>query len=76
MEKTHLPTLQDIEESTTVCPRLYAEEFSPILRWDGGDKLKDGSCSMHYPVYSKVVEEFFEAVRVAWIDYQYDSEQA
>ena len=76
MNKTPLPTLQDIEELTAFLPRLYAEGFSPILRWEGGEKLKDGSYSMHYPIYNKVVEQFFDAVRGTWIDYQYDPEQA
>lgn len=76
MKETPLPTVQDIEELTAFLPRLYAEGFSPILRWDGGEKLKDGSYSMHYPIYNKVVEEFFDAVRGPWIDYQYNPERA
>jgi Family of unknown function (DUF6508) len=76
MHPTPLPTFQDIEELTSYLPRLYAEGFSPIERWDGGEKLKDGSYSMPYPIYNKVVEEFFNAVRGAWIDYQYNPERA
>ena len=76
MKETPLPSLQNIEELIAFLPRLYADRFSPILRWEGGEKLKDGSYSMHYPVYNKVVEEFFDAVRGPWIDYQYDPEQA
>ena len=76
MHPTPLPTFQDIEELTSYLPRLYAEGFSPIERWDGGEKLKDGSYSMPYPIYNKVVEEFFNAVRGAWIDYQYNPEPA
>ena len=76
MERTALPTRQDIEELTAFLPRLYAEGFSPILRWDGGEKLKDGSYSMHYPIYNQVVEEFFNVVRGPWIDYEYNPERA
>jgi hypothetical protein len=76
MKKTDLPTLQDIEELTTFLPRLYAEGFSPILKWEGGEKLKDGSYSMAYPNYNPVVEEFINAVRGPWIDYEYNPEQA
>ena len=75
-EKTEVPTLQDIEELTAFLLRLYADGFSPILQWGGGEKLKDGSYSMHYPIYNKVVEEFFDAIRGPWIDYEYDPEQA
>jgi len=76
MKKTSLPTLQDIEELTAFLPRLYAEGFVPIVSWGGGEKLKDGSYSMHYPNYDSLVEEFFNAVRGAWLDYEYDPEQA
>jgi hypothetical protein len=76
MQKTPLPTLQDIEELTAFLPRLYAEGFSPVLRWDGGEKLKDGSFTLSYPNYDPLVEEFFNAVRGAWIDYEYKPEQA
>lgn len=76
MKEISLPTLQDIEELTAFLPRLYDHGFSPILRWEGGEKLKDGSYSMHYPIYNRVVEEFFNAVRGPWIDYEYNPEQA
>lgn len=76
MNQTPLPTVQDIEELTAFLPRLYAEGFSPVLRWEGGEKLKDGSYSMHYPIYNRVVEGFFNAVRGPWIDYEYNPEQA
>jgi hypothetical protein len=76
MEKTPLPTLQDIEELTAYLPRLYAEGFSPIDSWGGGEKLKDGSYSMPYPNYNPVVEEFFRTVSGAWLVYEYNPEQA
>src|SRR5687767_1444703 len=76
MSKTHLPTLQDIEILTAFLPRLYAEGFSPIDSWSGGEKLKDGSFSMTYPNYNPVVEEFFRTVSGAWLDYEYNPEQA
>jgi hypothetical protein len=76
MKKTSLPTLQDIEELTAFLPRLYAEGFVPIVSWGGGEKLKDGAYSMHYPNYDSLVEEFFNAVRGAWVDYEYDPERA
>jgi hypothetical protein len=76
MEKNELPPLKDIEELTAYLPRLYEEGFSPILRWEGGEKLKDGSYSMPYPKYHSLVEEFFRVVGRSWLDYDYSPEQA
>ena len=77
MKKTELPTLRDIEELTAFLPRLYAEGFSPILNWSGGEKLKDGSITLPYPSYNSVVEEFYRAVSGGgWLDYEYDPERA
>ena len=45
MRKNDIPTLQDIEELTAYLPRLYAEGFSPIESWNGGEKLKAASLS-------------------------------
>ena len=76
LEKSSLPTLQNIEELTDYLSRLYAEGFSPILQWEGGEKLKDGSFTLPYPKYDPLVEEFFRHVSGSWIDYEYDPEQA
>lgn len=76
MMNSELPSLQDIETLTAYLPRLYAEDFTPIVKWEGGEKLKDGSYSMPYPKYDPLVEEFFGAVARAWLDYEYDPEQA
>ena len=74
--QTPLPTLQDIEALTAYLPRLYAEAFSPIVKWEGGEKLKDGSITLSYPEYDPLVEEFFRHVSSRWLDYEYDPEQA
>jgi hypothetical protein len=76
MKKTPTPSLQEIEQLTAFLPRLYAEGFSPIDSWSGGEKLKDGSFSMPYPGYNSLVEEFFRVVSSAWLDYDYNPEQA
>ena len=76
MNQTSLPTLKDIEELTAYLPRLYAEGFSPILKWEGGEKRQDGSISMPYPTYNPLVEEFFHMGSGPWIDYEYNPEQA
>jgi len=76
MKKIPQPSFQEIEKLTTFLPRLYAEGFSPILRWEGG-KQKDGSFTLPYPTYDPLVEEFFRLVSGAgWLDYEYNPEQA
>jgi hypothetical protein len=76
MNQTPLPILKNIEELTAFLPHLYAEGFVPIVSWGGGEKLKDGSFSMPYPNYNPLVEEFFRMVSGAWLDYEYNPEQA
>ena len=77
MKKSRLPTRQEIEALTAFLPRLYAEGFSPIISWGGGEKQKDGSFSVPYPHYDSVVEEFFHLVSSeGWLDYEYNPEQA
>ena len=71
-----MPTLKDIEELTAYLPRLYAEGFSPVVKWEGGETLKDGSFTLPYPKYDPLVEEFFGAISRSWLDYEYDPEQA
>ena len=75
-DQTPLPTLQDIETLTAYLPRLYAEGFSPIVKWEGGETLKNGSITLSYPKYDPLVEEFFGHVSSKWLDYEYDPEQA
>ena len=75
MNKTLLPTLQDIETITSYLPRLYAEGFSPVVKWEGG-KQKDGSFTLPYPQYDPLVEEFFRLGGGPWIDYDYNPERA
>ena len=71
------PTLQDIAALTAFLPRLYAEGFSPVLSWSGGEKRTDGSFTLAYPNYNPVVEEFYRQVSSGgWLDYGYDPEQA
>jgi uncharacterized protein DUF6508 len=58
-------------------PRLYAEGFSPIKSWSGGEKQKDGSISFPYPNYNPVVEEFFGLLSSDdWLDHEYNPEWA
>jgi hypothetical protein len=71
-----MPTWQDIEKLTAYLPRLYAEGFHPILKWEGGEKLKNGSITLPYPKYDPLVEEFFHLGGGPWIDYDYNPEQA
>jgi hypothetical protein len=71
MKKSRLPTVQEIKELTAFLPRLYAEGFSPIESWSGGEKQKDGSFTLPYPNYHPIVKEFFGAVSSGgWLDYE------
>ncbi len=75
-EKDRPPTLQDIETLTAYLPRLYAEGFSPVIRWNGG-KQKDGTYTLPYPDYDPLVEQFYRAVSGGgWLDTGYNPEQA
>ena len=77
MNNDRPPTLQEIEALTAYLPRLYAEGFSPVKSWSGGEKRKDGSITMPYPDYDLLVEEFYRAISSGgWLDYQYNPEQA
>ena len=75
MNNSSLPTLQDIEELTAYLPRLYAEGFSPVIRWEGG-KQANGSFTLPYPKYDPLVEEFYRLGGGPWIDVQYKPEEA
>lgn len=77
MTNTQLPTPEQIEALTSFLPRLYAEGFSPIVSWSGGEKRSDGSYTVPYPNYSPVVEDFFRALSGGgWLDAGYSPEQA
>jgi len=71
MNAKRLPTLEEIETLTSYLPRLYAEGFSPVEKWNGG------SGSLPYPTYDPLVEEFFHQVSSdGWLDFEYDPQQA
>lgn len=71
------PTPEQIAALTSYLPRLYAEGFSPIGTWNGGERGKDGSISLPYPTYHPLVEEFFRLVSSqGWLDTGYRPEQA
>jgi hypothetical protein len=77
MNKSRTPTMEEIETLTSYLPRLYADAFSPVDQWEGGEKLKDGSFTLPYPCYNPLVEEFFRHVSSdGWLDYNYNPEKA
>ena len=75
MKNDRLPALQEIEALTAFLPRLYAEGFSPVRKWDGG-RQNDGTFTLPYPDYDPLVEEFYRTVSGIWLDYEYNPEQA
>jgi hypothetical protein len=75
--KTQQPTPQDIDELVSYLPRLYADGFTPIAKWEGGDKDQDGVITLSWPVYEDVVKEFYQvAAMECWCDYGYDPAEA
>jgi len=71
------PTTQDIKELTAFLPLLYEEGISPVKKWHGGDKDKDGVITIPWPEYDPIVMEFIEvAERECWIDPEYLSKSA
>jgi hypothetical protein len=75
--KTSPPTTRDIERLLAFLPRLSVEGFTPIRRWDGGEKNPSGAYVMPWPVYDEVVKEFFEAAeQECWMDFDYAPDQA
>jgi Family of unknown function (DUF6508) len=58
IKKTRLPNIQEVEKLTAFLPRLYAEDFSPIVSWGSSEKQEDGSISFPYPIYDRIVEGF------------------
>jgi hypothetical protein len=76
VENSQLPAKENIEALTAFLPRLYAEGFSPVIKWNGG-RQKDGNFTMPYPDYDPLVEEFYRTVSGGgWLDYEYNPEQA
>ncbi len=77
MKHTPLPTAQEIDALTAFLPLLYAEGFSPIKRWNGGQTEESGSIKLPYPTYNPVVTDFFRlASSECWRDYEYRPHQA
>lgn len=76
-KETRLPTPGEIKELVSFLPRLYAQGFNPIKKWEGGNKNAEGIIHMPWPVYDTLVEEF---IRVAsgegWLDFGYHPEEA
>jgi hypothetical protein len=71
------PIPRDIDELISYLPYLYADGFTPIVRWEGGSKGPHGIFTMAWPVYEDVVEEFFrQAARECWSDFYYKSAEA
>jgi len=65
-----------MEELLSFLPRLYAEGFVPVKRWEGG-RREDGSLVMPYPEYDPLVKEFYcAAASECWLDSEYDPEEA
>ena len=77
MMDTRLPTYLEVMELVAFLPRLYAQGFEPVAKWNGGDEGKDGLIRLPYPEYDPLVEAFYRAAaHDCWLDYGYRPEEA
>lgn len=77
LPQTSLPTEAEMQALVAYLPRLYADGFAPVIRWQGGVKGSDGVISMPYPEYDPLVEAFYRlAASACWLDYGYQPEDA
>jgi hypothetical protein len=75
--KSRLPTPKQISQLVAFLPRLYAEGFTPVVRWLGGDIDENRCFTFPWPEYDPVVLEFIKiASRACWNDYEYVPEEA
>jgi len=75
--KSRLPTTDEIDVLLSYLPRLYAEGFSAVKQWMGGNRDSEGRIHMPYPEYDEVVLEFFRvAGSDCWMDFDYIPEEA
>ena len=76
-KETRLPTRDEIKALVSFLPRLYAQGFNPVIKWEGGKKDADGIIQMPYPEYDPLVDEFIRAASSeCWLNYSYDPEEA
>jgi hypothetical protein len=70
---TRQPTSDEIAQLVAYLPRLYATDFQPVVRWNGGTRNQDGTIQMPWPVYDPLTIEFFRLLGTdCWLDYGYD----
>jgi Family of unknown function (DUF6508) len=66
-----------MQELVAFLPRLYAEGFNPVIRWNGGNQDQDGLYHLPWPEYDPLVLDFFKLVASqGWLDYEYRPEKA
>ena len=67
-----LPTLTEIKELLSYLPKLYADGFSPVIKWEGGHRDEKGVIQAPWPQYHPIVEAFFQTLRRdGWSDFNY-----
>lgn len=75
--RKRLPSPLEIQELVRFLPRLSADGFAPIKKWEGGANTREGGFKMPWPVYDKVVEDFILAAsKDVWNDHDYRPEEA
>ncbi len=76
--KTEEPiTREKIDALTQFLPVFETPGREFYMRWEGGEKDKDGVIQMPYPVYPADVEQFFRLVNQScWLDIEYTRKDA
>lgn len=67
-----MPTVEEVDELVAFLPQLDVEGFVAIKSWGGGEKLRDGSVTVLWPVYDEIVGKLFRtASKECWCDFNY-----
>jgi hypothetical protein len=75
--ETKNPGAEAIDRLVAYLPRLYADGFEPVTRWEGGTQDEEGRWRLPWPVYDPLVTEFFGVVAGdGWLDREYDPAEA
>ena len=75
--KTHPITREKIDKLLRFLPLFQEAGVKFVVKWAGGEKTEDGVMTMHYPVYTEEVREFFKlAGQPCWSDHKYVPKEA
>ena len=72
-----IPDSEEIDKLLAFLPLFDRPGRKFVKKWNGGEKLSDGSTTFPYPEYEEDVTAFFELVaQPCWSDFNYQPETA